>query len=480
MHRSVPSRNIDIGEPMRFTPLLSFALGIALVGCTPRGAGGGGGGGGNLKNISFQMPDDGSVVSAPFQMSATGTGILSVFFHVDSDYVHDTAPPYEYTIDPLTLTRGDHQLWIEVQGSVSTANKTAMIHVVRIRPSVDEMSAAIAALQPGEWYEIPETHMRDVDLPFGDPHGDQGAIIGAVSGGAYDTKRERYIVWGGGGTDIWRNEVTVFDMNTYTWIRLNDPNDFPPGGDGNAFNIAHYDDGAPVSRHSFCLVQYLPDPIDRLYVGGGEVSGFGGLPFLDNQTYLFNFDTLTWTPGVSTVSTGFGSLAAVDTDNRVWQHGGGAAPANKLSEIDVVAQTATEHVDFGVFYGYDATSDLDPVRHQLVAVGNMETRVWDLDNPDDPSVSLATSGDTGIEDAKGPGLAYHPPTGLFVAWAGGPDSYALDRSTNTWTRMPGHGSVNPGPQTTRGTFNRWRYIPSKNVFIVVNSVDLNVFVYRFQ
>ena len=38
--------------------------------------------------------------------------------------------------------------------------------------------------------------------------------------------------------------------------------------------------------------------------------------------------------------------------------------------------------------------------------------------------------------------------------------------------------MDPGPQTTLGTYGRWRYVPSKNVFIVVTSVDKNVFVYR--
>ena len=78
----------------------------------------------------------------------------------------------------------------------------------------------------------------------------------------------------------------------------------------------------------------------------------------------------------------------------------------------------------------------------------------------------------------GPGLAYHTPSGKLVAWAGGPDVYVLDLATMAWTRVPGVGSVNPGPAASRGTFGRFRYIESRDLFIVVNDVDLDVFVYR--
>jgi hypothetical protein len=413
-------------------------------------------------------------------MSASGSGIVGVFFYVDDVRVYDTVVPYEHAVDPLTLSKGTHQLRIEVQGVVTSVDKIATITVVRVRPTVAEMSAAIAALQPGEWYEIPETSMRDIDLPLDERivHGNQASIIDAASGGAYDTKRDRYIAWGG-GSGSWRNEVNVFDMNTFEWNRLNDPSDFPAGGEGNALALVTHPDGAPVARHSFSTVQYIPEPVDRLYVGGGDPESPSGL-LRDYKTYLFDFDTLTWTPGVETPSVGTGSTSAVGPDNRVWQHGGGGGPANRLSAIDVVAQTATPHVEYGGWFSYYATSDIHPVRNELVSIDDGNTRVWDLDNPDAPVVILPTSGDTEIEDTLARGFAYHPPTGLFVAWGGGKDAYSLDVATGVWTRVPGQGTTDPGPQSTRGTYNRWRFVPSRNVFIVANSVDRNVFVYRFQ
>ena len=39
-------------------------------------------------------------------------------------------------------------------------------------------------------------------------------------------------------------------------------------------------------------------------------------------------------------------------------------------------------------------------------------------------------------------------------------------------------TVTPTGASTQGTFGRFRYSPSKNVFVVVNSVDQDVYVYR--
>jgi hypothetical protein len=456
--------------------LVFFAL---LAGCFPAAGAGGGGGGGNgdaFGPVSFQMPTDGVEVSDPFVMTASGLGVNVVFFSVDGVFVRQTVPPFEFTVDPMMLPKGPHELQIEAKGSVHTEVKEVTIMVVRVRPSVEEMSAAIDALLPGEWYEIPETNMRDVDLPFGHEFGQQESIIASVSGGAYDTKRDRYIVWGG-GSHSFRNEVTVFDMNTYTWNRLNDPTPFPAGVHENIYDWVMFPDGSPMSRHTYGTVQYIPEPIDRLYVGGGIVESANGFPH-DHNTYLFDFDTLTWTPGVQTVSTSWGAHSAVGPDLRVWQQGAGSVPDNSLSAIDLVAQTATEHAAYYGFLLNGKTASIDPLRNEFISVGDGETRVMDLDNPDNHSFVLATSGDTEIEAAQAPGFEYHPPSGRFVAWQGGKDVYTLDATTAVWTRVPGQGTVEPGGSADRGTFNRWRYVPSKGVFIVVSSVDQNVFVYK--
>lgn len=68
---------------------------------------------------------------------------------------------------------------------------------------------AFPELKRNTWCEIPNTHLLDAspkNLPVG------RSIIAAWSGGAFDTKRDRLIVWGGGHGDYNGNEITGFDI----------------------------------------------------------------------------------------------------------------------------------------------------------------------------------------------------------------------------------------------------------------------------
>ncbi|MHC4223519.1 MAG: hypothetical protein ACYSUN_05990, partial [Planctomycetota bacterium] len=85
---------------------------------------------------------------------------------------------------------------------------------------------------------------------------------------------------------------------------------------------------------------------------------------------------------------------------------------------------------------------------------------------------------TEIEAAKRPGLGYSPVCDRLVVWAGGTTVYSLNLDTKEWTRIVSTGTVDPGPQNSKGTQGRWRYVRTLDVFVVVNSVDENVFVYR--
>ncbi|NJN14441.1 MAG: hypothetical protein HC813_02060 [Planctomycetes bacterium] len=266
-------------------------------------------------------------------------------------------------------------------------------------------------------------------------------------------------------------------MDSLTWTRLTDPPAWPAGGDGNALRIVTHLDGTPVARHSVDSIAYIPDPVDRLFVAGGYVDSPGGL-LQDHQTYTFDLDTLRWTPGVEVTAIGIGAHGAVAPDGRYWAHGSGPAPFNILSVVDVAAQTSSDHVAAVGFYLYEATSAIDEARNLLVAVGNNETRTWNLASPDDASVVVPTSGDTAMEGARNPGLIYRADLDRFVAWSGGKDVFTLDPATSVWTRIVGTGTADPGAPQARGTYGRFAYVQSLDAFVVVSSADSNVFVYR--
>jgi hypothetical protein len=78
----------------------------------------------------------------------------------------------------------------------------------------------IANLPVNSWYEVPNSRLDAVAPP-----GWSANVMVAWCGGAYDTKRDRLIIWGGGHNDYRGNEVYVFNLATLKWIRLSDPSD---------------------------------------------------------------------------------------------------------------------------------------------------------------------------------------------------------------------------------------------------------------
>lgn len=127
------------------------------------------------------------------------------------------------------------------------------------------------------------------------------------------------------------------------------------------------------------------------------------------------------------------------------------------------------------------TAGVDPKRRVFVAVGSGAVRMWDLTTW--TYSEIITGGDSSIVSAPAPGFEYDPVIEKFVAWSGGADVYVLDMDTRTWTRRPpaSTNSVVPTAVTASGgTFGRFRYIPSKNAYITVNSVFQNAYVYKLS
>ena len=97
-----------------------------------------------------------------------------------------------------------------------------------------------------------------------------------------------------------------------------------------------------------------------------------------------------------------------------------------------------------------------------------------------PFSFLRTAGGEAILASNSPGFCYVPPLEKFAAWSGGADVYTLDVTSGQWTRHAAAPTnrVIPGPPDQWGTFGRFRYVPSRNLFILYNAVKQNVFIYR--
>ena len=100
-------------------------------------------------------------------------------------------------------------------------------------------------------------------------------------------------------------------------------------------------------------------------------------------------------------------------------------------------------------------------------------------------IRASTTGDTDVEGKEAPGLSYDLGRRRLVAWAGGAAVWDLDTADFMWRKhMPPAG---PAPEAlnaqrrgpkSRGVHGRWRYVPSLDRFIGVNSTADNVWLYR--
>lgn len=458
----------------RFSLLLAACLVVLATAC------GGGettrlptGNPGPSPEIVFTVPQDGSTMNAPALVAVTGDGINSVSFNLDGNTIfQDTAAPFEWTLNPGSYSTGSHVLEVVAQTDAGEESVSVQLTLTETPTQPDPPSdvfEAIANLAAGHWYEIPNTRM-DTVKPDPKPEGNFGNVTAAWNGGAYDTKRKRLIVWGGGHADYAGNEIYAFDMNTLKWSRLTDPSAFPADDPQNDARSSVHPDGRPVSRHTYDALQYIPDPVDRFFTGGaGSLYRYGNW---DNITWFFDFNTNEWTQKSYCPEAGTHSASAVDANGIVWQHEFG------LASYDPVKDVWTRHTQNDGFTRLDVIGEVDRANNRFYLIGAGDTVSYDLDATPIVGKKVATTGDKEIEQGHEVGLAYHPGSERIVAWNGGSDVYTLDVNTLVWKRIATSGSVTPGPAVTAGTFGRFRYMPSFDLFIIYNYVDSNVFVYR--
>ncbi len=352
-----------------------------------------------------------------------------------------------------------------------------------------QAQAQVDAIQPGQWFEIPNSRL-DAVLPDPLPqvgYGDPSAIMAAWSGGAYDSLRDRLIVWGGGHGNYSGNEVYAFQLATRAWVRLTDPSPttlflVEPSQDVNP-------DGTPVARETYGGLQYLPN-VDRFWASGGSRWWDG-----DDVWDIWTFDLgpRRWQPGPRPVDSGLGVVSDYDpVTGHVFFHG-----YTDLVEYDPVTTLQTILTMPGTEPSFDDTNAgvIDPRRRRFIVIGTgvvagagRGLSWYDLtQKPPLLSPDLQPLlGDTGFVSLTAPGVgftvpgvAYSPTVDRVVVWGGGTDIWTVN--LDTWLCLkhpPAPGSAVPTPIEPNGTYGRWRYVPSLDLFIGVNRTNENVYLYR--
>ena len=337
--------------------------------------------------------------------------------------------------------------------------------------------AAVNNLQPGQWYEVQNSKMSVLDpcparnCSYSSVQG-QKAIMNAWGGGAYDWVHDKLLIHGGGHNDYFGNEVYGFNTNLMQWERLTNPSLLANGT--STYGAEWFADGTPGVNHTYDRLEYIPEINSFCRFGGG---------YGNKGSACMRMDTFAWSqaPNVDGEPTGI-KTGYDPVTHSVWFRPGGAH--TYFYRYDSPTNTFVKNGSLeGGWATYRSTGALDSVRRLFVTVGGGEVRIWDVSsNPVNRGKAITTTGDTAIIHTMNPGLEYDPVIGKIVAWAGGTDVYTLDTATWVWTKVPlsPSNTVIPTPPQANGTYGRFRYVPSKNVYIAVNDVAQNVFFFRLS
>lgn len=398
--------------------------------------------------------------------------------------------------------------------SVSTAKPAVPVAppapqaVPRSAPTSGEPVALLQRLKPGEWVELAASPLAKAvlnacKLPHIEAaydrlgHGLIGCNVESIlsySGGAYDNRGHRLLVWGGGHSGYAGNEIYAYNVAAGRWERVTDPT--PPlldvrydkdskklVGEDPPWRDPRYPP-SPISVHSYDQLAYLPEQHQFFAAGGATFSGNG---FATGKTWIFDLnksDASGWSEGEPmpgkpyglyeynmataydpiskrVVMRGYTQSASYDPVSRTWSITGKGLASRRLGTV----------------------GEIDPKRRLFVLIGGGAAEAYPVGPKGElgPPKPLGAGGEREIEQCYGPGLEYDSRAERLVAWCSGGDVYALEGSPLRWVKYPASGDVFPGPRTAqmRGTWGRFRYMPEYDAYIVVNGLHDNVFLYRF-
>jgi|GEM_PF-821807 len=345
---------------------------------------------------------------------------------------------------------------------------TILILIFSATVSLYAQNPILQNLPEDTWYSVPNSKMEAVFPPF-DPvyWGVSGprSVISAWGGGTYDPVHYQMVLWGGGHSDYYGNEIYVFKIDSLKWHRITDPSQ--PN-----LNTEVNSDGTPISRHTYNGLAYISHA-NRFFARGGSRAGDGFETF---WTWTFDFNNKHWQhmdASGNPPDGGIQNCAIYDmqTHRVFFGSNSGHGGSGGLFSYDFDNNAWTQHTSDDPFYAQ--TMAIDTERRLLFAIGNGRVVVYDIGKTPTVREVWTTTGGDALVSAPSPGVAYDPKVKGLVAWDGGP-IYFLNVETRNWS------TKNPPntPTTQRGPFGRWRYIPRDNVFIAITSATKDVSFYK--
>lgn len=336
--------------------------------------------------------------------------------------------------------------------------------------SVTAGSAAIPSIPLHGWYEVPNSKLEALIMPSAGS-GAKDDIMKAWSGGTFDTKRNRLLVHGGGGQGQQDNGIFAFSLETFQWTRVTPPNRYWNWPIERAQDTNP--DGTPASIHSYGGLAYIPDPFDWFVrIGGARWHD----DYSMSKIFAYSFPLGTWGQVGDASSSWLGFTSAYDkATGRVlfWDYLRVKAWRPGWKSAWPMSQESMFAVDDGI------NVVIDPDRRRLWLIGAGHVMSTGLDDKWPSRLEThKTSGDTAIVAGYAPGLAYDPHLKKIVAWMGWGGVFVLDPHTLVWTRMTPLTRPYPTHPTSWGVWGRFQYAPALNLYVAVDAVNRNVWLYR--
>jgi len=351
-------------------------------------------------------------------------------------------------------------------------------------------------------------------------------VIRSWSGAIADTTANRLLVWGGGHTNYYGNEIYSLNLtaNPITLTRLKDPT--VPTNFANSANCVDSippgtSDFAPNSRSSYGGMALIPGPY-QMYITGGALACLFGDGSQNTWTISLNdlSNSSSWVHANPTLvgplpgSNGgftFGNVADYDPNSGLVFVSDSAAIYSYNFQTNTYA-LATPQQGFITSIFLDGA--IDPSRKLFVLVGGCSTTtscgpgdgvfVADISNPTtttqqnwtaatmaDPNCAEFLSGGVNPINASNPGIAFDSVANDFVGWPNqGNNVYIMTPDTVnqrlTCQKLtfpngpPNSAHTTAGANSSNGTFGRFRYFPGLDVFVLINDFNIPAYVLRLR
>jgi hypothetical protein len=349
-------------------------------------------------------------------------------------------------------------------------------------------------LEPGHWYQVAGSTLAALDpCPALDcsysANEGQAAVIDDWNGGAFAAgygNKGGLVVFGGGHSGYFGNEVYVFDVAELAWTRFTEPVEDPVCD----YAEAELQDGSPCSSHTYDGVDYHPGSNSFVILAAaGSHEGITS----SGRTHLLDLGSGAWRRGdfyPGNTAGMYGATAYDPMRDAFWMWPGFNQVVGKYEPTANGGEGKwttfdAYNIDTGHLAAVDPTRDLAAV---LDGLGQHRVVVFDLQDPAN-GIDVATEGGDAAMGSPGHGFDWDPVAEVFVAWIGGTSVHTLtppdgDWKTGTWkwTEVPAAAAnaVTPSEPNGNGTWSRWRYVPSVNAWVVVNRTGDDVFFYKLS